>query len=716
VNRELFRLIFEGAYGTLGEAVVAAKRVVASRDLRRSWIFFGDPAMRLSSTPLPDIARSPDSPPPVTILPRDPNDVQELTVTVSGNGSVTVLPAGITCPLGTCSANFSSGAAIQLVAASENGSTFIGWSGACSGGTAICSLTLSAAASVTATFALGQRAELTTPAPGSTLTASTVAFQWTGGTASHYWLHVGTAIGGRDLFNQDRGTSLSATVAGLTSGSAIYVRLWSLLGESWLYNDYAYTGAAAALARAELTTPAPESTLTASTVQFQWTGGTASQYWLHVGTTFGGNDLYNQGRGVLAATVSGLPADGSTVYVRLWSLVGNDWLWNDYTYEASITAQTTARAQLTTPSPGSTLTASTVQFQWTGGTGVSQYWLTLGTTAAGNDLYSQNQGTSLSRTVTGLPANGSTVHVRLWSTIEGAWQFNDYTYTATTIGQTTAPAQMTMPAPGSTLAASTVQFQWTGGTGASQYWLSVGTTAGGTQLFDQDRGTSLNATITGLPADASTLYVRLGSLINGTWQNNDYTYTATTSSNATAQMTTPAPGSTLAASTVQFQWTGGTGVSQYWLYVGTTAGGKDLYNRNQGTSLNATVIGLPAGGGPVYVRLWSLVGSDWLSNDYTYTATTQSSTPAQMTTPAPGSTLTASTVQFQWTGGTGVSQYWLHVGTMAGEKDLYNQNQGTNLSASVTGLPTNGSTVYVRLWSYADGTWQYNDYTYIAAH
>jgi hypothetical protein len=38
------------------------------------------------------------------------------------------------------------------------------------------------------------------------------------------------------------------------------------------------------------------------------------------------------------------------------------------------------------------------------------------------------------------------------------------------------------------------------------------------------------------------------------------------------------------------------------------------------------------------------------------------------------------------------------------------------MSASLTGLPTNGSTVYVRLWSLANATWQYNDYIYTAPH
>ena len=53
VNQELFRLIFSGTYATLGEAVAAAKRVVSNQDLRRSWIFFGDPAMRLIGAPQP---------------------------------------------------------------------------------------------------------------------------------------------------------------------------------------------------------------------------------------------------------------------------------------------------------------------------------------------------------------------------------------------------------------------------------------------------------------------------------------------------------------------------------------------------------------------------------------------------------------------------------------------------------------------------------------
>jgi trimeric autotransporter adhesin len=75
-----------------------------------------------------------------------------LSVTLAGTGagSVSSSPAGITCP-STCSANFTSGTMVTLTATAAAGSTFAGWSGACSG-TGTCSVTMTAAKAVTATF------------------------------------------------------------------------------------------------------------------------------------------------------------------------------------------------------------------------------------------------------------------------------------------------------------------------------------------------------------------------------------------------------------------------------------------------------------------------------------------------------------------------------------------------------------------------------------
>jgi hypothetical protein len=47
MNEELFRRLFGGAPLRLGDAMVAAKASTADNDVRRTWILFGDPTMRL---------------------------------------------------------------------------------------------------------------------------------------------------------------------------------------------------------------------------------------------------------------------------------------------------------------------------------------------------------------------------------------------------------------------------------------------------------------------------------------------------------------------------------------------------------------------------------------------------------------------------------------------------------------------------------------------
>jgi hypothetical protein len=76
-----------------------------------------------------------------------------LTVNKSGTGSGTVTssPAGINCG-STCSANYNYGTFVTLTPAAAVGSSFTGWSGGGCSGTGTCSVTMTAAQSVTAAF------------------------------------------------------------------------------------------------------------------------------------------------------------------------------------------------------------------------------------------------------------------------------------------------------------------------------------------------------------------------------------------------------------------------------------------------------------------------------------------------------------------------------------------------------------------------------------
>jgi hypothetical protein len=84
-------------------------------------------------------------------------DQHRLTVAKAGNGAGTVSsnPAGISCGA-TCFANFNYGQDVTLTAAPSSGSTFTGWSAGGCAGTAPCTVSMTAASTVTATFTLLQ--------------------------------------------------------------------------------------------------------------------------------------------------------------------------------------------------------------------------------------------------------------------------------------------------------------------------------------------------------------------------------------------------------------------------------------------------------------------------------------------------------------------------------------------------------------------------------
>lgn len=90
-----------------------------------------------------------------------------LTITKTGNGTITSNPSGINCGT-SCSANFSNNTSVTLTATSVTGNTFAGWTGACSG-TGTCTVSMTAARTVGATFSASTNNPPPTSASGENL-------------------------------------------------------------------------------------------------------------------------------------------------------------------------------------------------------------------------------------------------------------------------------------------------------------------------------------------------------------------------------------------------------------------------------------------------------------------------------------------------------------------------------------------------------------------
>jgi hypothetical protein len=129
-----------------------------------------------------------------------------LTVTKAGTGSgtVTSVPAGIACG-SDCTENYADGTAVTLTAAAATGSTFAGWSGGVCSGTSTCSVSMTAARAVTATFTSLQRTLTVTKAGTGSGTVTSVP--------------AGIACGSDCTENYADGTAVTLTAAAATGST-----------------------------------------------------------------------------------------------------------------------------------------------------------------------------------------------------------------------------------------------------------------------------------------------------------------------------------------------------------------------------------------------------------------------------------------------------------------------------------------------------------------
>ena len=381
---------------------------------------------------------------------------------------------------------------------------------------------------------------------------------------------------------------------------------------------------------------------------------------------------------------------------------------------------TVAPATLISPNPGSVLSPSSQTFTWTAGAGVTAYWFNLGykpSGAAAKDVYNSGEIHTTSVTVNSLGAYGQTVYATLYSLIHGAWQPLSYTFIES---GAPVPAVLTLPTSG-TLLNGSATFTWSSGDGVTYYWINVGDSSSGAaskDLYSSGPTTSTTASVSGLPTYGGTLYVTLYSNIYGAWQPTVYTFTETGTPQP-ATLTFPGLGATLSATSQTFNWSTGSGVTYYWLNLGYGSSGaaaKNIYSSGPTNSLTATVTGLPSYGVPIYATLYSYINGVWQPTVYTFTSS-GAPVAATMISPTSPSTLPSPSATFTWTAGGGVTAYWLNLGTSptgVNSKNIYDSESTANTSATVTGLPSNGETVYATLYSLINGVWQSVQYTYTA--
>ena len=270
---------------------------------------------------------------------------------------------------------------------------------------------------------------LSSPDNGSTVGGALGIFTWDAVTGSpsptNYELQVNSnsTFTGTSYFSAQVGNVTSKQITTLpNNGATLYwrARAYNLCGWGAWPTGLSFINATVTCTKPgapTLNLPAIGATVSGSAVTFAWTAGTGTptKYWLQVNTNSnftGTNKYYAQVNGT-SQLVSGLPANGSTLYWRVQA--GNDCGWSPWSTSRSFTNSAgctkPGAPNLTSPANAGTVSGTAVTFTWTAGTGgPTKYWLQINTNSTftgTNKYYAQVNGTS--QLVSGLPANGSTL-------------------------------------------------------------------------------------------------------------------------------------------------------------------------------------------------------------------------------------------------------------------------------------------------------------------
>jgi hypothetical protein len=183
---------------------------------------------------------------------------------------------------------------------------------------------------------------------------------------------------------------------------------------------------------------------------------------------------------------------------------------------------------------------------------------------------------------------------------------------------------ITFPTNGATNVDPYLTVAWGAAAGALSYSLNVGTTPGGSDVFQSGTLTTTSVFVPGL-AQNTTYYLTLST---ATASGTTSTSSSFTTGTGIAHITTPANGATNVSPFAAFTWTTPNNAQGYYVYVGTTPGGKDVDNSGSfSPTITSRVPQGLVGGQTYYATIFTEENGTWLSSSSISFTTAVQATP-----------------------------------------------------------------------------------------
>ncbi|WP_428741326.1 BspA family leucine-rich repeat surface protein [Tenacibaculum sp.] len=438
---------------------------------------------------------------------------------------------------------------------------------------------------------------LTLPLAGDTEISVSTDLEWNViSNADGYRLTVGTTSGGVDILNNiDVGTSTTYDLpVDLPEDTDIFVTItpYNDEGEAISCGEESFKAEFIPVPPTctSLVNPINGSTNVPLNTDISWNAiAEATGYLVSVGITQGGIEVVNSidvGNSTSYSFSQNLQ-ENRKHYVRIipYNNVGDAIGCVEESFTTGGTIVTAPNCTtITVPTNGATDVSVSTGISWDAVADADGYYLSIGTTSGGTDIVNNEVVTNTSYTPLNALPETTTIYVSVtpYNSAGNATGCSEISFTTETLPTAPNCTTITVPTIGATNVSVSTGISWNAVTDADGYYLSIGTTSGGTDIVNNEVVTGTSYTSSSALPETTTIYVSVtpynsvGSA-SGCSKISFITETLPTAPNCTT-ITVPTNGATNVSVNTGISWNAVTDADGYYLSIGTTSGGTDIVN------------------------------------------------------------------------------------------------------------------------------------------
>ncbi|UGU15043.1 gliding motility-associated C-terminal domain-containing protein [Sinomicrobium kalidii] len=356
------------------------------------------------------------------------------------------------------------------------------------------------------------------------------------------------------------------------------------------------------------------------------------------------------------------------------------------------------------PANGDTGIALDTEITWEEVANADEYYISIGTTSGGTDIVNHESvtGTTYIPEV-GLEENTTYFIIVTPYNDEGsAEDCTEISFTTETLPKPPDCTTMYRPVNGATNVPVSAAISWNAVPEADGYYLTVGTTSGGTDLVDnEDVGdTTVYDLVNDLPG-STEIYVSVvpynteGEAEN--CQEESFTTKALATPPDCTTIISPANGESDVAIATDISWNTIADADGYRISIGTTAGGSEIVDHQQVSGNSFTPVAELDENTTYYVRVvpYNAEGSAAGCDEISFTTETLPAAPGctTITSPIDGESDVAIATDISWNTIADADGYYISIGTAPGGTDVVNNRSVTGTTFSPP-VDLDGNMVY----------------------